>query len=150
MLIDKCTLILNGTGDASFHYIVTLEDFNNDFSKRKEEFSALMRKVNLNMVGKDFSVQDPQSVKFYFLPTMTKQETYRHLPYRVERLPIYKSETYIYDAFACVGDKFNLKDILVFVELKYSTIGEGILWAEIYYVADCLIPAMIIRPIFVY
>jgi hypothetical protein len=147
MLIDKCILVLNGVGDASFQYIVTLKNFDNTFENQKVEFTNLMRRVNLGIVGKDYAAKDPQSIEFHYLPTMGRQEIYKRLPYKE---PPFSGEVFIYDAFACVGDKFNLKDLAVFVELKYSSMACGILWAEIYYVGDCLVPAMIIRPTFIF
>jgi hypothetical protein len=153
-----CVLTLEGRGDASFNYAVTLKDFNMDFKNQKKEFQDLMRKVNLGIVGKDYVAKDPLLVKYLYVPCLAKQQIYYNLPYNIPTAKILSSslidvrdpEIWIYDAFSCMGDKFNLKDLNVFVELKYSNMSCGILWAEIYYVADCIIPAMIIRPQFIH
>lgn len=78
--------------------------------------------------------EDPSTVKFFYRPCMDRQFKYRKLPY--------KEGTYdVVDAFACLGSRFYMHGVQVFVEVCKSNMGGRRIWANIYYVADSEIPA---------
>jgi len=83
--------------------------------------------------------RDPSTVEFFFTATMEKQRIYRNLPHRV-------GDSYdIIDAFVCLGSRFELKPLQVFVEVCQSRLRNDELWANVYYVADSQIPACVIH-----
>ena len=83
--------------------------------------------------------QDPARIRFVTYPFMYKQERARNIP-----LKISQTVTLI-DSFTCLGSRFGLDNIIVIVEVYESTYGGNYFWAEVFYVADCEIPACIIR-----
>jgi hypothetical protein len=106
-------------------------------------FSKTLRLYNCNIYGKEelFKDRDPLEIKFYYTPTMLKQHYYKKLPYLLEL----NTQTKIVDAFSTNGEKFGLRPLEVFVEIKTSEMGGRALWAEIYYVADSMVPVLIIN-----
>jgi len=82
---------------------------------------------------------DPSEVHFYYTATMEKQAIYRNLPHDV-------GESYrIIDAFVCLGSRFGLDPLQVFVEVCESKLGGGRIWANVYYVADSEVPVCVIH-----
>jgi len=80
---------------------------------------------------------EPSTVKFLYTPVMYKQAKYAELPY--------KEGTYtVVDAFACSGTRFYMDSLQVFVEVCKSDMGERRIWANVYYVSDSVIPAIVI------
>lgn len=78
--------------------------------------------------------EGPSTVKFYYTPCMAKQAKYAKIPY--------KEGSYdVVDAFVCLGSRFYMDSIQVFVEVCKSNMDSQRLWANIYYVADSEIPA---------
>ena len=77
-------------------------------------------------------------VKFLYTPVMYKQAKYANIPY--------KEGTYtVVDAFACVGTRFYMDRLQVFVEVCKSDMGDRRIWANVYYVSDSVIPAIVIH-----
>ena len=78
------------------------------------------------------------TVKFYYSPLMEKQVKYKTLPYQLT------GTVEVIDAFTCLGTRFGLDSLSVIVEICQSNCGEHYIWANIYYVADSEIPALVI------
>ena len=81
---------------------------------------------------------DPSSVEFYYATTMDKKKLY------ASGFPINMGTYDIIDAFVCLGSRFGLRQLRVFVEVCHSRMGRGQYWANVYYVADSQVPACII------
>lgn len=138
-------------GLASFTETFQIPDAIKNFSNKeyikmiKENFKQYMRNRNINLVGKKEAYQaiNPNQVEFCFKPTISRQWLYRELQERGSiELP---HDITLFDAFATKGDKFNLKEIEVFVELKCTTMSQGYVWAEVYYVCNPLAPVLIVN-----
>ena len=110
-----------------------------------------IRSYHSNMVGKGGKDMFPfkpgnhrdENAKFYYTPWMNKQALYDRVA-REGRISV-GPDIELIDSFICLGGKFNLANIQCSVEVKSSSMGGGIVWAEIYHVADSQVPSAIIR-----
>jgi len=82
--------------------------------------------------------EDPDRIELFYTPVRQKQALYKGLPAKMDSYQII-------DAFTCLGSRFDLKGLSVFVEICRSDMGGARYWANIYYVADSEIPACIIK-----
>lgn len=83
--------------------------------------------------------QDPSVVRMYYTPSMARQQLY------ASGFPINMGPYNIIDAFVCLGSRFGLDPLQVYVELCRSDFGEGMYWANVYYVATPELPACVIK-----
>ena len=81
----------------------------------------------------------PIEVVFHYTPVYYRQRIAARLPYRLT------DTITVIDAFACMGTRFGLKPLMVFVEVYKSSCGENRIWANIFYVADSEIPICTIK-----
>ena len=117
--------IVNGTFDV---IVSKLDDI------KKEILTSLRldREADIHgkhMVGKNPS-KDPKDIEFHYNPTYYRQHLAASIPFKVE--PTIE----LIDAFACIGSRFGLQPLNVFVEVYQSTCGYNPIWAKIFYVAD--------------
>lgn len=78
-------------------------------------------------------------VDFRYNPVFYRQAIAAGIPYKIT------PTITVIDAFACMGTRFGLKSLMVFVEVYKSSCGENRIWANIFYVADSEIPICTIR-----
>lgn len=109
-------------------------------AEAEEGLKKLLRKDR----DRNSPAMDPSEVKYFYLPTMARQELYR-LGFPIQ-VGINGSEpvSEIIDAFSCNGVRFGLSDLMVFVELYRSKMGDRSYWAYVYYVASPMVPALTI------
>lgn len=83
--------------------------------------------------------KDPKDIDFYYHPVYYRQRIASKIPYKI-------SDTVtLIDVFTCLGSRFGLESLQVFVEVYESSCGSERIWANIYYVADSEVPACIIE-----
>ena len=141
-------LNLHGYGQVTLNIILPIDKDLHDLSTDHLQKFKIKTFINVlkewqRGVGKDYKTSPPNSVDFGYGPWRIKQRTYEYLPLTIDKYIT------LVEAFTCVGDKFGLKDIQVVVEIKTSSTGTFRTWAEIYYVYDAQIPALIIEGDFV-
>lgn len=78
-------------------------------------------------------------VVFHYNPVYYRQKIANNLPYKLT------DTITVIDSFACLGSRFELRQLMVFVEVYKSLCGENRIWANIFYVADSEIPICTIR-----
>ena len=118
-------------------------DITNDRDREKQSILTFLRyDLEKNQFGgggpENNPSKDPNSVKFFYSPFMYKQELAKYIPYKVSE------HITLIDSFVCLGSRFKLDSLQVIVEVYESNCGNNRIWAEVYYVADCEIPACII------
>ncbi len=130
------TIVLQKTGEVNGVFDVLISDKKIE----REEIIKSLRYDRENgihskhMIGKNPS-RNSEEIEFYYTPTMYRKElAATNLPYKVE------PTVNLVDAFSCLGSRFGLQPLNVFVEVYQSTSGYRRIWAKIYYVADSEIP----------
>jgi hypothetical protein len=135
-------------GAVSNSFIFSLnESIENPVDREEKGFIKGLREHHNNIyTGRDkndsLEARDPEEIVFHYTPTISKQVMYKQtLPFLIDK----QAKVSLIDAFACLGTKFDLKNLMCFVEIKKSEMAGGIFWAEIYYACNCLFPAAIIE-----
>jgi len=92
-------------------------------------------------------VRDPLRYNCHSLSAMYRLDLYSKLEDKKKKgeFLVLENNILLLDAFLTVGKYFDLTDIVVFVEVKQSTLDNNHIWAEVYYVVDCQKVASIIR-----
>jgi hypothetical protein len=78
--------------------------------------------------------KDTKDVIFHYNPVYYRQAIANNLPYQIT------NTITVIDSFACLGSRFGLQELMVFVEVYESSCGDGRIWAHIFYVADSEVP----------
>lgn len=145
MLLQQYVLRLQGEVNGIFG-VITLTDRRvtdaqaTDETQIKEMLRFDREKNTIGAhVPEENPSQDPSVVQYYYRPVMEKQNLYEY------GFPINRDTYEIIDAFTCLGSRFGLKPLTVFVELCHSKMGSARYWANIYYVAESEIPGCIIK-----
>ena len=137
-------IILEKTGEISGIFDVIVKKYTDNiekdilktlrYDKEKNTHGPHVLKENLN--------EESSKIDFKYAPTFYRQTLSKNkLPYRV-------SDTVeLIDTFSCIGSRFGLKPLSVFIEVYQSTCDKYKIWADIYYVADSEIPACTIKAI---
>lgn len=131
--------VLTVRGSVNYTHLV-IPNYDNRFMN-KDECIAESDKRFIDALRKDVETGLNPSVavssaEFYHRPFIEKQKAY-------QELPVEKDNHTVIDAFLCFGTRFGLKHLIVLVEVcrcpKFNY------WANIYYVADSIVPAAILR-----
>lgn len=140
-------LRIEGTVNKTFHIIPQLT-FAGKGMEAQEELEELVkselrrdREENLSgpLVPDRNPTESALKPQYFYQPTQNRQALYKH------GFPVRMGTYSIIDAFSCMGSRFGLSGLSVFVELCRSNMGDKRLWANVYYVADSELPACIIR-----
>ena len=138
MLIHTAVLEKTGIVNGTFEVIVSENPVH---SREILEALRVDREEGVHskyMIGKNPS-KNPKEIEFLYEPTLCRQKL------ATAKLPCKVSSTVnLIDAFVCIGSRFRLQPLNVFVEVYQSTCGYKGIWAKIYYVADSEIPVCII------
>lgn len=109
----------------------------------KDILDLLRRDHERNFGDTSISVANPSKesteIDFRYNPVFYRQTIADNLPFRLT------ATIKVIDSFACMGTRFGLKPLMVFVEVYKSSTGENRIWANIFYVADSEIPICTIR-----
>jgi len=91
-------------------------------------------------VLKENPSKESSEIDFKYSPTFYRQRlSQTKFPYKI-------SDTIeLIDAFSCMGSRFGLQPLSVFVEVFQSSCIKDKIWANVYYVADSEIPACSIK-----
>ncbi len=140
------TTVLEKTGEVTGIFdIITMKITVDNREKLKKEIIKVLRyDREENMHSKYILPKNPSKdsskVVFLYGPAMYRQAIAAcPLPHKIEKT------VKIIDTFTCIGSRFGLQPLSVFVEVCQSTCGEKRIWAKIYYVADSEIPACTIK-----
>jgi hypothetical protein len=113
-------VLIHGYGEAVFTHVMPLKEG----EKVEEAFTDFLRTVNDNVVGKSYKAKDPiKDVQFLYTPCMDRQRRYAKGFPQVDHV---LSKSWLIDAFAVIGGKYNLRELQVFVEIHYSEMSDGI------------------------
>ena len=138
MLIHTTVLEKTGIVNGTFDVLVS------DKKIEKEEILKALRIDREEGIHSKYMIdknpsKDPKEIEFFYEPTRCRQKI------STGKLPCKISTTInLIDAFVCLGSRFGLQPLNVFVEVYQSTCGYRGIWAKIYYVADSEIPVCII------
>jgi len=144
-MLSVWILNLQGYGQTILNGIIPIEEEIHKYSKEEsekfkiEKFSAVLKRWQLGVSGKNYQTSTPEEVKFGYGPWMIKQRTYDYIPVVIDKYIT------LVEVFTSTGEKFGLRDVQVVVEIKTSSTGSFRTWAEIYYIVDAQIPALIIE-----
>jgi hypothetical protein len=146
MVFEQFLLVVKGCVSGVFGIVPCADSRDQDAEKKDEEAILAMLRCDREkgLCGQGIPASnpslDPSTVEFIYKPAMYKQKLYsRQFPFSIA------SSYGIIDAFVCLGSRFGLQQLQVFVEVCKSNCGDGRIWANIYYVSDSEIPACIIE-----
>ncbi len=134
------TTILEKTGDVNgiYNVFTSKEEITNEEIIESLRFDNEEHMYSKHMLDKNPS-KDSSEINFNSNAVHYRQElAATKLPYRIQ------PTVDLIDSFVCLGSRFGLQPLNVFVEIYQSTDNNKI-WAKIFYVADSEIPACIIR-----
>ena len=137
--------ILEKIGEVNGIFDVIIKKYINE-NIEKDIIKSLKYDKEKNMCGPHVLKENPNikssEVDFEYPPTFYRQSLSKNkLPYKIS------NTVELIDTFSCIGSRFGLKPLSVFVEIYRSTCGYHRIWANIYYVADSEIPACTIKAI---
>ena len=135
--------VIEKTGEVNGIFDILVKK-HTDNNLKENIIKSLRHDNEKNKHGRHVLKENPNressEIDFNYSPTFYRQKLSKtKFPYKI-------SDTVeLIDAFSCIGSRFGLKPLSVFVEVYQSTCGNNRIWANIYYVSDSEIPACIIK-----
>lgn len=115
----------------------TKEEYNELREKNKKSILDYLRydndKYETNIKDRN-PTRNSNEIDFRYSPVFYRQDIASQLPYQLT------NTITVIDAFACMGQRFKLKRLVVFVEVYKSSCGYNRIWANIFYATDSEIP----------